>query len=75
MFSSCGGGGGGVGPTVSDLCGVTALHAGDSRQQAGLAASSLTHKTLKHAAISQTGPLSSLVDDINHVQTVGEQRG
>lgn len=67
---------GGVGPTVSDLSGVTALHAGYSNKLSGVDASHLIHKSRQFAGFSLTAPAFSLVavPTHEHVPAVCEQR-
>lgn len=67
---------GGVGPTVSDLSGVTALHAGYSNKLSGFDASHFIHKSRQFAGFSLTGTAFSLVavPKYEHVPAVCEQR-
>lgn len=67
---------GGVGPTVTDLSGVTALHAGYSNNLSGFEASHFIHKFRQFAGFSLTAPAFSLmaVPKYEHVPAVCEQR-
>lgn len=68
---------GGVGPTVSDLSGVTAVHANYSREKRGLAATSFTYEATQRAASTRNCPFISCPGvhvNKHHVLSVSKQR-